>query len=78
MGSSFMIVFSLGTHDILINTQNANENQKGLIMVIYGYCRISAPKQSIDKQIRNILVLYKVVFTEYCKDYFFYFHSEKI
>ncbi|MDE6679300.1 MAG: recombinase family protein, partial [Ruminococcus sp.] len=26
--------------------------------MIYGYCRISTPKQSIDRQIRNILALY--------------------
>ena len=25
---------------------------------IYGYCRISTPKQSIDRQVRNILALY--------------------
>ena len=26
--------------------------------MIYGYCRISTPKQSIDRQVRNILALY--------------------
>jgi DNA invertase Pin-like site-specific DNA recombinase len=38
-------------------------------MAIYGYCRISTPKQSIDRQIRNILreypdaILYQEVYT---------------
>ena len=26
--------------------------------MIYGYCRISTPKQSIDRQVRNILAIY--------------------
>ncbi|MDE5584551.1 MAG: recombinase family protein [Ruminococcus sp.] len=26
--------------------------------MIYGYCRISTPKQSVDRQVRNILALY--------------------
>ena len=36
---------------------------------IYGYCRISTPKQSIDRQIRNIIsayptaIIYKEVYT---------------
>lgn len=42
--------------------------KKGLIIVIYGYCRISTPRQSIDRQIRNILASYpkaKLIKEEY-------------
>ncbi len=34
-------------------------HQKGITMNRYfGYCRISTPKQSIDRQVRNILAAY--------------------
>ena len=42
--------------------------KKGMITMIYGYCRVSTPKQNIDRQIRNILALYpeaKLIKEEY-------------
>ena len=34
------------------------DRQKEKVMSIYGYCRISTAKQSIDRQIRNIKAAY--------------------
>lgn len=31
-------------------------------MSIYGYCRISTPKQSLERQVRNILQEYPTAF----------------
>lgn len=42
-------------NSVKINERTTRHDKKGRTTMIYGYARISTPKQSIDRQLRNIL-----------------------